>query len=99
MTWLQLERLRIGFGGELEGAQTLMITMRILLASAGMALIGRVAWGVSDAIVGSSTPGQIISVGLGVAAAIVFYAKAVLTMRIPEARQIEALVRGRLRSR
>jgi putative peptidoglycan lipid II flippase len=99
MTWLQLERLRIGFGGDLEGAQTLMITMRILLASAGMALIGRVAWGVSDAIVGSSTPGQIISVGLGVAAAIVFYAKAVLTMRIPEARQIEALVRGRLRSR
>ena len=26
MTWLQLERLRIGFNGRLEGAQTLMIT-------------------------------------------------------------------------
>jgi putative peptidoglycan lipid II flippase len=99
MTWLQIERLRVGFNGDLEGAQTLMITMRIVLASAGMALIGRVAWGVADAIVGGSTLGQLISVGLGVAAAIAFYAKAVLVMHIPEARQIEALVRTRLPGR
>jgi putative peptidoglycan lipid II flippase len=99
MTWLQIERLRIGFNGDLEGGQTLMITVRILLASAAMALIGRVTWGLADAIVGSSTLGQLISVGLGVAAAILFYGKAVLVMQIPEARQIEALVRTRLPGR
>ncbi len=34
MTALQVRRLRIGFNGRLEGAQTTMITARILLASA-----------------------------------------------------------------
>ena len=34
MTALQWRRLRIGFNGRLEGAQTVMITARILVASA-----------------------------------------------------------------
>jgi len=34
MTFLQVQRLRIGFNGRLEGAQTKMITARILVASA-----------------------------------------------------------------
>ncbi len=44
MTALQVRRLRIGFNGRLEGAQTTMITARILLASAllGGGLVGRV---------------------------------------------------------
>ncbi len=44
MTWLQIERLKIGFNGRLEGRQTLMITVRILVASAIMAgsLVGGV---------------------------------------------------------
>ena len=32
MTVLQIHRLRIGFNGCLEGGQTLMITVRILVA-------------------------------------------------------------------
>ncbi len=43
MTALQLHRLRIGFNGRLEGAQTMMITARIALASA---LMGGVSWAV-----------------------------------------------------
>ena len=43
MTALQLHRLRIGFNGRLEGAQTTMITARILVASA---LLAGVSWGV-----------------------------------------------------
>jgi putative peptidoglycan lipid II flippase len=97
MTWLQLERLRTGFNGRLEGAQTLKITLRIALASLVTAAIARLVWLIVNAIVGSSTLGGLISVGLAVAAGGAFYAKAVLAMRIPEARQIEALVVGRLR--
>ena len=42
MTALQLQRLRIGFNGRLEGAQTTMITARILrrLGAAGGRLVG-----------------------------------------------------------
>ena len=97
MTYLQIERLRVGFNGRLEGAQTLMITVRILVVSVLMAALARGVWGLADAVVGRSTLGQLISVGLAVAIAGAFYAKAVLTMRIPEARQIEALVLSRLR--
>ena len=46
MTALQVHRLRIGFNGRLEGAQTVMITARILVASA---LLGAVSWVVWDA--------------------------------------------------
>ena len=41
MTALQFHRLRIGFNGSLEGAQTTMITARILVASV---LLGAVSW-------------------------------------------------------
>jgi putative peptidoglycan lipid II flippase len=99
MTWLQLEYLHVGFNHDIDGRQTLMITARILLASAAMALVARVTWGIADAIFGTSFIGQVISVGLGLAAGAAFYMKAVLTMHIPEARQIESLVRSRLPGR
>ncbi len=96
MTWLQLDRLRLGLGGRLEGRQTLMITLRILVASAIMAALARGVWAVANSVVGSTLVGQIISVGLALALASALYARLVLLMRIPEARQIEQLVRGRL---
>lgn len=96
MTGLQLQRLRSGFSGRLEGGQTLMITVRILVASALMGALAWLVWDLLDSLLGRSLPAQIVSVGLGIGTAIVLYAKAVLVMRIPEARQIEALVRGRL---
>ncbi len=97
MTWLQLDRLRLGLGGRLEGRQTLMVTLRILVASAIMAALGRGVWALVNGLVGSSLAGQIISVGLALAVASALYAWLVLAMRIPEARQIEQLLRGRLR--
>jgi putative peptidoglycan lipid II flippase len=99
MTWLQLRRLRVGFNGRLEGARTLMVTARILLASIVTAAIARGVWAGSHAVVGESTLAQLVSMGLAVLIAGAFYARAVLVMRIPEARQIEGLLRGRLAGR
>ncbi len=99
MAALQYRRLRIGFNGRLDDAQNRMITVRVLLASAMMAGIGWVVWKGLDSLLGRSLPAQIVSVGLAITLAGLFYVKAVLTMRIPEARQIETLIMGRLRRR
>ena len=74
-----------------------MITLRILAASILMAAVARGVWVVVNGIVGTSLIGQLVSVGLALGVSVALYAKAVLLMRIPEARQIEDLVRGRLR--
>jgi putative peptidoglycan lipid II flippase len=99
MAGLQLQRLRAGFNGRLEGAQTLMITVRILLASALLAGISWALWKGLDALLGRSLPAQIVSVGIAITVGVAVYARTALLMRIPEARQIEALVLGRLRGR
>jgi putative peptidoglycan lipid II flippase len=93
----QLNRMRIGFNRRLEGAQTLMITIRILVAAAIMAAIARGVWSLTDGVVGRSLPAQIISVGLALTLASAAYARLTLAMQIPEARQIEELVLARLR--
>ena len=99
MTWLQIRRLKVGFNGRLDLDQTTMITVRILAASILTAAIARGAYQLIHAITGTSVIAQLVSVGFAVAAGGAFYAKAVLAMRIPEARQIEALILGRLRGR
>jgi hypothetical protein len=73
-----------------------MITARIVVASILTAAIARLVWALLDRVAGVSFVGQLVSVGVAVAASGVFYGWAVLRMRIPEARQIERLVRGRL---
>jgi putative peptidoglycan lipid II flippase len=99
MTWLQLRRLRIGFNGRLELGQTTMVTVRVLIATAIMTALGWLIWKGLDSLLGVSLVAQIISIGFALAAAGVVYARLVLQMRIPEARQIEALIVGRLRGR
>jgi putative peptidoglycan lipid II flippase len=96
MTGLQLVRLRAGLNGRLEGAQTLMITVRIVVATCLMAALGWGVWVGLDRLLGRSLAAQIVSVGLAVVAAGALYARVVLWMRIPEARQIQALVLQRL---
>jgi putative peptidoglycan lipid II flippase len=98
MTILQVWRLRIGFNGYLEGGQTMMITVRILVATVIMAALARGVWVLLDHLLGVSLPAQILSVGISCALACVVYAKFVLTMRVPEARQIQGLITARLRS-
>lgn len=99
MTWLQVRRLRVGFNGRLEGAQTTMITIRIMVATAIMTVVAYPIWKGLDELLGVSLPAQIVSLGVACAVGGALYAWLTLTMRIPEARQIEALLRGRLRGR
>jgi len=99
MTALQLRRLRIGFNGHLELGQTMMVTARIIIATAIMALVGFLLWKGLDSLLGVSLIAQILSIGIALSAAGAVYGRVVLWMRIPEARQIESLVMGRLRGR
>jgi putative peptidoglycan lipid II flippase len=99
MTALQLRRLRVGFNGRLEGAQTTMITVRIVIATAIITAVGYLLWKGLDSVLGTSLVAQVLSIGIALTAAGVLYARLVLLMRIPEARQIESLIVGRLRGR
>jgi putative peptidoglycan lipid II flippase len=96
MTWLQFRRLVHGFNRRLEGGQTLMITLRILAASVIAAALARGVWAGVHALLGQSLAAEILSVGLALGGSLVLYARLVLLMRIPEARQVQALVMSRL---
>ncbi len=95
MTALLMYRLRIGLNGRVEGAQTTMITARILVASALLAGVSWVVWYALNYLFGTSLPGQIISVGGAAGAGLLVYSRAVLAMRIPEAHQVRSLIVGR----
>ncbi|HEY7933376.1 MAG TPA: murein biosynthesis integral membrane protein MurJ [Solirubrobacteraceae bacterium] len=96
MTFLQAQRLREGLNGRLEGAQTTMITARILLASLLLGVVSWVLWRLLDTVLGSSLAAQIISVGGAGIAGLFVYTRAVLAMRIPEAHQVSRLIRAQL---
>lgn len=96
MTALQLHRLRIGFNGRLEGAQTTMITARITLASVLLGVVSWVVWRVLDGLLGASLPAQIVSVGAAGAAGLLVYVRAVFAMRVPEAHQVRRLIMAQL---
>jgi putative peptidoglycan lipid II flippase len=96
MTALQLQRLRVGFNGRLEGAQTTMITARIAVASVLLAGVSWGAWKLLDRALGASLPAQIASVGVAAAAGLFVYVRAVLAMRVPEAHQVSRLIRAQL---
>jgi putative peptidoglycan lipid II flippase len=96
MTALQLYHLRIGFNGRLDGAQTTMITARIALASVLLGVVSWVVWRGLDGLLGASLPAQIMSVGGAATAGVLVYTRAVFAMRVPEARQVHALIRTQL---
>jgi putative peptidoglycan lipid II flippase len=96
MTALQLHRLRIGFNGRLEGAQTAMITARIAVASVLLAGVSWVVWRLLDTVLGGSLPAQLVSVGGAAGAGLLVYVRAVLAMRVPEAHQVSRLIRAQL---
>jgi putative peptidoglycan lipid II flippase len=96
MTVLQLHRLRIGFNGRLEGAQTTMITARIAVASLLLAGVSWVVWYALHAVLGQSLVAQIISMGAAGTAGVWIYTRSVLAMHIPEAHQVNRMIRARL---
>jgi putative peptidoglycan lipid II flippase len=96
MTALLLTRLRIGFNGRLEGAQTTMITVRITVASLLLAGVSWGVWMLLEDLLGGSLAAQIVSLGGAGAAGVLVYARAVLTMHVPEAHQVRRLIRAQL---
>ncbi len=60
MTVLQLRRLRTGFNGRLDGAQTLMVTARVVVAAAFMAAVSWLVWRLVSDVLGGSVPAQIV---------------------------------------
>jgi putative peptidoglycan lipid II flippase len=76
-----------------------MITVRIIVATAIVTAVGYLLWKGLDSVLGASLIAQIISMGVAIVGAAALYARLVLVMRIPEARQIESLISSRLRAR
>jgi len=97
MTALQLRRLRIGFNGRLELEVTLMITIRIVLATAVSTALGWAVWRGLEALLGHAFLGTLVELGIAFPIAITLYSRVVLAMRIREAHQVRALIAGRLR--
>jgi putative peptidoglycan lipid II flippase len=96
MSALQVHRLRLGFNGRMEGAQTTMITARVLLASVLLGAVSYGVWLLVDALAGRSLAGQILSVGLAGFAGVAVYVRAVLAMHVPEAHQVRRLIMSQL---
>jgi putative peptidoglycan lipid II flippase len=96
MTGLQLRRLQIGFNGRLDLAQTMMITIRILVATAIATVIGWLVWKGSSTVLGDSLAAELVELGLALGIAIAIYGRLVLAMRVPEAHQVQSLFVGRL---
>jgi putative peptidoglycan lipid II flippase len=71
----------------------------MLVAAALLAVVSYGVWKVLDEALGRSLLGQIVSVGGGLTLGAVAYGLAVHLLRIPEARQIERLLAGRLLGR
>jgi putative peptidoglycan lipid II flippase len=96
MTLAQVHFLRRELHGRLEGRRTLVAAVQITAASA---LLGAVAYGVWYALdqgLGTALLAQLVAVGVGLAAGALVYALTVHLLGIPEARQIEQLLAGRL---
>ena len=98
MTAAQMYALRHELHGRLEVRRTAIVTAQITLAAALLAVVSYAVWDVLDRALGRDIPAQIISVGGGLAAGAVAYGLTVHVLRIPEARQIERLVAGRISS-
>ncbi|UUY02956.1 murein biosynthesis integral membrane protein MurJ [Svornostia abyssi] len=96
MSFAQSWALRGQLGGRLEGGQTFLATLKVLLASAALgAVTYAVWWGLND-LLGVSLPAQIVSVGLGLTAGAVTYLILVRILQIPEWVTIEKALRARI---
>ena len=81
----------------IEFARTAAATLRIVVAAGVLAAVSYGVWRALDGVVGRALWAQCVSVGFAIAAGTVVYAAAVWILRVPEARQIRALVAGRIR--
>lgn len=93
----QARALRPLLQGSLEGRRTLTAGLGMTAAAALLAAVSFGVWWGLDDLLGRSLLAQIVSVGAALAAGTATYVAAVLALGIEEARQIRALVAGRLR--
>ena len=96
MTVAQMHFLRRQLHGRLEGRRTALVVTQMIGASALLAVVTYGVWKGLDQALGRGVIGQIVSVGCGLIAGAVVYGVTVHLLRIPEARQIERLLAGRL---
>jgi putative peptidoglycan lipid II flippase len=96
MTFFQMAILRRDLGS-IEGRETASAVARMLAAGAALAGSSWLVWHILDSALGRSLPAQIISLGAGIAVGSVVYGVGVLLLKVPEARQIQRLITGRLR--
>jgi putative peptidoglycan lipid II flippase len=99
MTFAQVHFLRRELHGRLESKRTAIVVAQMLVASALLAGVAYGTWHVLDGALGRGIAGQVVSVGVGLTLGAIAYALTVHVMRIPEARQIERLLAGRLLKR
>jgi putative peptidoglycan lipid II flippase len=96
MTLAQMHFLRRELHGRLEVRRTLVVTAQVTAAAALLAGAAYVVWYGLDRALGEGVPAQILSVGIALSVGAAVYAFTVLALRIPEARQIQRLLAGRL---
>jgi putative peptidoglycan lipid II flippase len=96
MTLAQGALLRPELGG-VEGRETVLAIVRMLVASAALAGVAYVVWYGLDQALGRTLLAQVVAVGVGITAGAVAYAVGVIVLRVEEARQIGRLLAGRFR--
>ena len=99
MTFAQMYFLRRQLHGRLDAKRTLAVVIQITFAAALLAGVSYGTWYVLDLALGVDLIAQVITVGSALVAGVVVYALTVHLLRIPEARQIEDFIRGRLARR
>ncbi len=96
MAALQARGVRRELHGRLEGRETLLAALGMATAAAVLAAVAYITWALLDAALGRSVIAQLVSVGAGLAAGGAAYARAVLWLGIPEARQTWGLIARRV---
>jgi putative peptidoglycan lipid II flippase len=96
MTVAQMHFLRRELHGRLDVRRTILVTTQIVVAAALLAGVTYGVWYGLDRALGRGLGAQVLSVGVALGAGAAAYAFAVLALRIPEARQIQTLLAGRL---
>jgi putative peptidoglycan lipid II flippase len=96
MTLAQMYFLRRELHGRLDVRRTLIVAIQVTLAAALLAGAAYGSWYLLDQALGVGLLAQLVSVGVALSVGLVVYAVAVRLLGIPEARQIEHFVLGRL---
>lgn len=97
MTAAQMYCLRRELDGRLEVRETVVALAKIVVAATGFGLQAYWVWWGLDDVLGRSIAAQMVSVGTALGAATVVYVGIVLLLHVPEAAQIQRMLRGRLR--